>query len=70
MKFKIEIEIRGDSNHVSEADLYVHLQEISKDITGYAERVLSEDYYRKFQVDYETQEPVDLYITHTTDEVK
>lgn len=62
----VTITLNASCSYVSEPDLDDHLREIATDIERYSKNLQSEDWYRKFQVDYETQEDVNLTIAVDT----
>ena len=59
----LTITLNAYCSYVSDADLADHLEGIANDISSYAKSAVLEDWYRKYQVDYESQEDVDLSIT-------
>lgn len=59
----LTITLNGHCSYVSDPDLDGHLEEIATDIERYSKNLISEDWYRKYQVDYESQEAVDLTIS-------
>jgi len=62
----LTINISGYCSHVSDPDLNEHLEGIAFEISEYAKRCADDDWSRKIQVDYETQEDVNLSITTDT----
>jgi len=59
----LTVTINAASSHVSEGDLDDHLRGIANEISEYARNCRFDDWSRKIQIDYETQEDIDLSIS-------
>jgi hypothetical protein len=62
-KVTVTIELSAWCSYVSEPDLDDHLRGIAADFERYAKEAVFDDWNRKYQIDYETQEDVNLEIT-------
>ena len=59
MKLTVAVTIEGYSSYVSDTDMEDHLREIANQAIRYTEDLKYDDYNRKVQIDYDTQEALE-----------